>query len=323
MTRDPPVEHQAEAGDARARPSDVPSEGAGHGFTLIRSRMVEEGTVNGFSLPDWEEVSSTLEPARFLDALDARLGGLEPCRDRRLNARRFFAVLDRQANAVLLGGLVARGEMNREDADQRRLTMGLLGNELRARVRRRCNGLTGSRDHCRASRSCDRHASRLQLVSRLFLDLVVEYFGGSIPAFEQAFEWFANGELRLTLPIQVVSTQPSSANFFLFGEFALMAHDHGLEPEAWSRLGRVMVRAQRIFARVYAPADRSAATFSSYQARDYARHGRPFTPRELARLREPPATDLAIEAARNAIESMPGIAAGERSATETSLEAGM
>jgi hypothetical protein len=259
---------------------------------------------------DWEELSNTLDPAGFLDQLDECLGGLEPCQEERQNARRFFAALDRQANSFLLRGLTARGRMQREDADQRRLAVKSIGNELRTRIQKRCQGLDESRGTCPslADRVFAHLRPKCRTLSGLFLELVDQYFGGSLSSFEQAFTWFSNGDLRLVLPNLVVTTQPSSGNFFLFGEFALMAHDNGIEAASWRRLANVMIRSQRIFARVYAPADLAGATLGSYSGSNYNRHGRPFTEAEIAQLeREFDGADLYITAGRQAGHYMPGL----------------
>jgi len=261
---------------------------------------------------DWEEVSNTLDPVGFLDQLDEQLGGLEPCQEARLNARRFFAELDRQMNSFLLGGLVARGQMHREDADQRRLAVKAIGNELRTRIQERCRGLDQDRGTCPsfADRVLDHLVPKCRTISLLFLGLIQRYFGESLSSFEQAFTWFANGDLRLVLPGLVVTTQPSSGNFFLFGEFALMAHDYGIEAGRWWRLANVMIRSQMIFARVYGPADLAGATLVSYAGRDYARHGRPYTRAEIAQLeKEFDGADLDLAAGRHAGQYMPGLCA--------------
>lgn len=280
---------------------------------LSKEESLEPPVANEVLTPggvDWEEVSNTLDPAGFLDSLDAQLGGLEPCREERLNARRFFAELDRQTNSFLLGGLVARGQMHRDDADQRRLAVRSIGNELRTRIQMRCLGLDESRGIFPSleDRLFEHLKSKSRTISWLFLDLIDRYFGVSIHPFEQAFTWFANGDLRLVLPSSVVTTQPSSGNFFLFGEFALMAHDYGIEPERWWKLANVMVRSQRVFACVYAPADPANATLSSYAGRDYLRHGHALSSSELLTLqRRFQHANLPLEAARNAAGSLPGL----------------
>jgi hypothetical protein len=255
-------------------------------------------------------VSDALDPAPFLDSLDAALGGTGACREPRLNARGFFAQLDRHANPFLLGGLVARGQLHGDDADQRRAAVKQVTNELRTRLELRCRGLDESRSVCPSleDRVFAHLVPRCRTISRLFLDLVDEYFGRSVRLFERAFTWFATGELRLELPGRIVTTQPSSGTFFLFGEFALMAHDYGIEPDRWWRLANVMVRSQRVFARVYAPASLAHATLASYSARDFARHGGALSRRELLELeRLYERADLALECARNCAAAMPGI----------------
>lgn len=261
---------------------------------------------------DWEEVSNALDPVGHLDSLDRRLDELGRDEDEHVPARRFFAELDRATNPFLLKGLVARGRIHREDAELRALAVESLGNELRQRIQVRCRGLDERAGTCLRleERVLSHLLSKCRTISQLFLALVEEHFGSDHSAFERAFEWFANGALRMTLPSLVVTLQPSSGNFFLFGELALMAHDHGIEPERWKRLANVMVRSQRIFARVYAPDSLAGATFSSYSAGDYARRGRPFTEAELLRLAEEfRDADLPLATARHAAASLPGLRA--------------
>ena len=55
--------------------------------------------------------------------------------------------------------------------------------------------------------------------------LVLNYFGGDRGALREAFERFSVGELRLALPeLGVATTQPSSENYFLFGELGVCCH---------------------------------------------------------------------------------------------------
>lgn len=69
----------------------------------------------------------------------------------------------------------------------------------------------------------------------------------------EAFLAFAEGHLRLELPnLQVWSTQPSSGLFFLFGEFALLAHECGLGA-SWLPLARTLCLARELYVRAYPP----------------------------------------------------------------------
>src|SRR5262245_19960315 len=106
-------------------------------------------------------------------------------------------------------------------------------------------------------------AEDVRFVSDLLLRLLHQHIGNrfgllDLDGVHEAFEMFANGELRLPLPSQVVTTQPSSGLFFFFGEFALLAAECGIQEKLWTRIASAMIGAQRIYCRVYPP--RSGAT---------------------------------------------------------------
>jgi hypothetical protein len=259
---------------------------------------------------DWEDVTNSLDPARHIESVERELEAFAHEEGERWRGRRFFAELDRETNPFLLLGMAALGRIHREDVDQRRLAIEAVGNELRERVRLRCRGLDEGAGTCPSleDRRFDFLEARCRSISRIFLGLVDRYLGQNVSAFERVFTLFANGDLRMNLPSLVVTAQPSSANFFLFGEFALMACDYGIDQERWWHLANVMVRSQRIFARVYAPEDVEGADFFSYSGKDYSRRGRPYDEDELASLEvEYRGADLRLEAAKNAASSMPGL----------------
>lgn len=82
--------------------------------------------------------------------------------------------------------------------------------------------------------------------------------GIDLKSFEQAFEAFADGNLRIKLqPSGMRSTQPSSGFYFYFAELALLAAEAELDPpldrKLWEALGNVMVRTQEVFAARYGP----------------------------------------------------------------------
>ncbi len=278
-------------------------------LAVIRPGKTGAGTsVHLPGTTDWEEVTNALDPVGYLESLDARLKVLED--DSRLRPRRFFAALDREMNTFLLQGMVQLGRIHREEADHRRMAVEAIGNELRNRVQIRCRGLDEAAKNCPRleERVFEHLKGKCRQVSRIFLDLIDQHLGNDPRAFESAFTAFANGDLRFDLPSLVMTTQPSSANFFLFGEFALMAEQYAVSPERWSRLANVMVRSQRIFARVYAPESLEGADLFSYSGQDYARRGKPYSDAELAALeREFAGADLPLEAARTASTSMPGL----------------
>jgi hypothetical protein len=255
---------------------------------------------------DWQDISATLDVPTFMAALDAELTvSTAP----EVPFQRFFRDLDRQTNPVLIDELVNQGELDALDAAMRLGHIASVLNELRERVRVRAKSVhLGAPDLLLAGRVFPHLQSRVQALSDLLLGIVDTHFGPYLPAFEEAFEKFANGELRLQLPGLARTTQPSSGYYFLFGEFALMAADHGVAPARWTDLANVLVRTQLVFVRVYGPAVRAGADFSTYGAWNYACNGTPYTTAELAGLKTTfTGADLRVQAADHAIENLPAL----------------
>jgi hypothetical protein len=90
---------------------------------------------------------------------------------------------------------------------------------------------------------------------------------------EEAFEKFANGELRLPLPrLGAIAVQPSSGFYFLWGEFWMLAHELGglgVDRDQILRWAKLLVRTQEIYALSYAPTtnvpvgQRNTSTYSA------------------------------------------------------------
>jgi hypothetical protein len=154
----------------------------------------------------------------------------------------------------------------------------------------------------------------VQRVSDVFLRLLWQHFpdgrgGLDLAGVEEAFELFATGELRLHLDeLDVWTTEPSSGAFFLFGELALLATECEVEPELWTRLANVMVRAQELFCRTY-PVRAERPRLADYSTASYAPDGRP-SPSERAALRALYAglthEELSMAAMRNLERYAPG-----------------
>jgi hypothetical protein len=94
--------------------------------------------------------------------------------------------------------------------------------------------------------------------------------------FEDAFEAFADGQLRLQLPSGMWSTQPSSGFYFYFAELALLAAEAKLDPpfgpSLWTTLAKVMIRTQETYCARYGPEkvlkpDRDTSSYSACQYR--------------------------------------------------------
>lgn len=124
--------------------------------------------------------------------------------------------------------------------------------------------------------SSDGQKQPIQYLSDLQIGLAKDRFktaGGDfdLDAFEEAFEMFANGELRLELPQGVWTTQPSSGYFFYFAEFAFLAmlELDQASKDSWGKVLNVLVRTQRIYARVYAGKTIADAVPESYGGCDY------------------------------------------------------
>jgi hypothetical protein len=157
-------------------------------------------------------------------------------------------------------------------------------------------------------------APMVRTVSDVFLRLLWRHFpdghgGLDLAAVEEAFELFATGELRLRLDeLDVTTTEPSSGAYFLFGEFALLAPECGVEPALWTRLANVMVRSQRLFCRTY-PAAVERPRLADYAVTNHAPDGRP-APSERAALRAEYAglthTELSLAAMQNLELHAPG-----------------
>lgn len=192
-------------------------------------------------LRDWEEVAGTIDPAAYLESLDRELDRLERLGDDKIVARRFFSELDREANPILLQGMVSLGRIHREDADQRRITIKVVSNELRERLRLR-EEATGS-DVGIAQRPVAHLMGRCRSVSQLVLGLIDRYFGEDLGAFEQAVKQFESFELRVPLPGGLATVQPSSANFLLFKEFSALACDINANTKRWNGLVATFAKA--------------------------------------------------------------------------------
>ena len=86
---------------------------------------------------------------------------------------------------------------------------------------------------------------------------------------EDAFMAFAQGQLRLQLPtLKAWTTQPSSGFFFLFGEFALLAHECGLGAP-WLQLARTLCMVRELYVLAYPPVAGAKLDVEAYVACNY------------------------------------------------------
>jgi len=226
--------------------------------------------------------------------------------------RRLFAQFDRHTNRRFFPLLEAQGLVSSAEATARGLALDLVLPELEARVRSRVTegrsglGLTvGERD---LAPLVD-FLSRVQ-IDRLRRSLPEGTFGESdLGELEDAFELFANGELRWRLPNLAWAAQPSSGYYFFFAEFAFLACElHAAHAPLWRRMLPCLVRTQEIFARVYAPRGTAPADFDSYRACNFDSGGA-FSSAEKRHLREAYRTAPCLDtlATGNARRALPGL----------------
>jgi hypothetical protein len=251
-------------------------------------------------------------PRAYLQSMAARLAELDRSKDPLAEARRHFFELDRETHPMLAPSYLRGQGASSREVLARRVTTLWLTQYLAGRCRERaCRHAQGD-SLALGDPSPDRRR-QLRLVADLFRRLIWARFRDDLERYQDAFEHFANGDLRFALDDGQVTTEPSSGWFFLFAELAMViAHDAARRPERdfWEHIANVAVRCQKIYCRVYGPANPARATFGSYRAAQY-HEARRLLPRDfdaLARAyRGCTVTELARRAAANACELMPGL----------------
>lgn len=109
-------------------------------------------------------------------------------------------------------------------------------------------------------------------------------------AIDDAFDRFANGQLRWSLRDGQWATQPSSGFYFLFGELGLAAWEMAVstdndQAERWWRpVATTMIRTQQVFMRAY-PRQAKGTTYGAYSGCGYCPKGA-FSSEKLAALRD-------------------------------------
>ena len=91
-----------------------------------------------------------------------------------------------------------------------------------------------------------------------------------VAAFTEAFEMFANGELRVEVADSVWNGEPDSAFEFSFAEFAFVAIENNVDAEEWSSLLNALVMSQEIFTPAYRPDLPEPFFFSDYHSTNFA-----------------------------------------------------
>lgn len=89
-------------------------------------------------------------------------------------------------------------------------------------------------------------------------------------AFGEAFEMFANGELRVDDPHMPGPSESNNGNNFSFAEFGFLAIESGIDVEEWARLLNPLVRMQQIFTTVYRPDGPGPYGFCDYASANWS-----------------------------------------------------
>jgi hypothetical protein len=188
----------------------------------------------------------------------ALMGSLDPKDPQDL--RRYFVLLERASNPE--AGLIDAATTRHVD---------VVTPHLRRRVRYRA--MIGRIDEDRTGDELTSPPPALrrsvEKLSKMQLQLVDACFQGSDGKFDgerfhRAFQAFANGELRHpvripgTADVEFFVTQPSSAYYLFFAEFAFLACECKVDEKRWSELANAMTYTQRIFAKAYSPSHRGA-----------------------------------------------------------------
>ncbi len=244
---------------------------------------------------DEKLLEQILDANKYVQEIQQALLDLVQKNDPRSNSTQFFWGLDRETHADVLKVAVP-SEIDRElRAKSINRAMSILRDRLieRAKLRTKGEALTPlttpiSKDDL----------AFLKDISDLQLRIIGKHFDltsqKGLSDFEQTFEMFANGELRLRLDSGAYACQPSSGYYFLFAEFALLAADTSAplaayigaaDAATWGKVCNVLVRTQKIFCEMYASSNGSPLTFEAYAASNYQNTRTPFEEPEKQALR--------------------------------------
>lgn len=208
-----------------------------------------------------------LTPESYLANLDAYFASApdEP----RTRYQKFFVDLDRKTSGYLLN-LATEPALIHAAPDVKawiQSTGGALEDRVKARLAHQ-----GPSAPTLPSLAAGQPTSYAAQLSKWFLAVIKDqpfFFGPGggflLDRFEEAFEMFAEGELREEIEPNVWATQPSSAGFFQFAEFATLVIDNELhdvqlddvqkaiDKGLWHDVLNVMVRMQEAFMVIYGP----------------------------------------------------------------------
>ena len=212
---------------------------------------------------------------RLLKTSEAKLvkEWLRDIRDRLVRPalfKAFFAEYDLRTSPDAKVGVPANPKMSSTEKADRVNDVKTMATELlRRRDKRADEALKGKVPASTAVAGSLRDIARR--LSSVQLDLFREFFpdkkgGIRFDVFQQAFEQFANGELRNPSRnpknsagrITTAVGEPDSGFYFLFAEFAFVCVEAGIDQTDWTHALRSFVKTQEIFMHIYRPAPHSA-----------------------------------------------------------------
>jgi len=221
--------------------------------------------------------------------------------------RSFFFDLDRRTEPILL----ANDQLRSPSPAETRRTLRALRFVRRALAVRTSDRMA---EHMSAPHRCTPFRDPLlfrphvETISTIFLSALHRHFRDSqgrldFAQVEEAFEMFSTGALRYhNEELDLCTTQPSSGTYFLFGEFAMLSVECGVEPDWWTRLANVMVRTQDLYCRVYPP-EKKRPRLADYRAANFSPLHIP-TPSECQALRASYAGSSLSDLARSAMHNL-------------------
>ena len=153
----------------------------------------------------------------------------------------------------------------------------------------------------------------LDYLSKLQLGIMREYLsdgyqGIDLEAITEAFEMFANGELRVEVVNGVWNSEPDSAYEFSFAEFAFVAIENNIDASEWSSLVNGLVMSQEIFTQTYKPDLPPPFFYSDYGSTNFApakQVDAAFKQQLRAEYVGKSVDDLAEQAGKNALDAFP------------------
>lgn len=171
--------------------------------------------------------------------------------------------------------LIRRNPNIPEDERLRRISIiAEVGGILRDRVSQRASAAESGRTPQPGKLRQVPDDSWVDYLSRLQLGIVREYLPGSdqsidTAAVTEAFEMFANGELRVEVADSVWNSEPDSAHHFSFAEFAFLALEKQTDANEWGSLLNGLVMSQEIFSHAYRPDRKRPFFYSDYKSTNF------------------------------------------------------